>query len=51
MVPASERQLLLNDFNRTASDFGAAQPIHQLFEKPRCTPPPTPWPWSAKSAS
>ncbi|MCI0998214.1 condensation domain-containing protein, partial [Pseudomonas corrugata] len=32
VVPASERQLLLEDFNRTASDFGAAQPIHQLFE-------------------
>ncbi|CAN1601651.1 amino acid adenylation domain-containing protein [Pseudomonas mediterranea] len=32
VVPASERQLLLADFNRTASDFGTAQPIHQLFE-------------------
>ncbi|MBO1537085.1 non-ribosomal peptide synthetase [Pseudomonas sp. OA65] len=32
VLPASERQLLLTDFNRTASDFGAAQPIHQLFE-------------------
>ncbi|WP_422775841.1 amino acid adenylation domain-containing protein [Pseudomonas mediterranea] len=32
VVPARERQLLLEDFNRTASDFGPAQPIHQLFE-------------------
>ncbi|UVL81813.1 amino acid adenylation domain-containing protein [Pseudomonas sp. B21-028] len=32
VVPASERQLLLEDFNRTAGDFGPAQPIHQLFE-------------------
>ncbi|WP_413791435.1 amino acid adenylation domain-containing protein [Pseudomonas sp. N4] len=32
VVPASERQLLLEDFNRTTSDFGPAQPIHQLFE-------------------
>ncbi|SDU54479.1 non-ribosomal peptide synthetase [Pseudomonas mediterranea] len=32
VVPASERQLLLEDFNRTARDFGPAQPIHQLFE-------------------
>ncbi|WP_155742134.1 AMP-binding protein, partial [Pseudomonas fluorescens] len=32
VVPESERQLLLTDFNRTTSDFGTAQPIHHLFE-------------------
>ncbi|QBZ90211.1 amino acid adenylation domain-containing protein [Pseudomonas viciae] len=32
VLPETERQLLLADFNRTASDFGPAQPIHTLFE-------------------
>ncbi|WP_260963317.1 non-ribosomal peptide synthetase, partial [Pseudomonas citri] len=32
VLPASERQLLLDDFNHTATDFGPAQPIHHLFE-------------------
>ncbi|WVV46953.1 AMP-binding protein [Pseudomonas sp. NA13] len=32
VLPESERQLLLTDFNRTTSDFGTAQPIHHLFE-------------------
>ncbi|TWC12720.1 amino acid adenylation domain-containing protein, partial [Pseudomonas sp. SJZ085] len=32
VLPVGERQLLLEDFNHTARDFGPAQPIHQLFE-------------------
>ncbi|MDT8905201.1 amino acid adenylation domain-containing protein, partial [Pseudomonas prosekii] len=32
VLPDDERQLLLRDFNRTATDFGPAQPIHTLFE-------------------
>ncbi len=32
VLPETERQLLLGDFNHTASDFGPAQPIHTLFE-------------------
>ncbi|MFC6337392.1 amino acid adenylation domain-containing protein, partial [Pseudomonas karstica] len=32
IVPAAERQLLLNEFNHTASDFGVPQPVHALFE-------------------
>ncbi|MEL4170502.1 condensation domain-containing protein, partial [Pseudomonas sp. ZS001] len=28
VLPDDERQLLLRDFNRTATDFGPAQPIH-----------------------
>ncbi|WP_038436646.1 non-ribosomal peptide synthetase [Pseudomonas brassicacearum] len=32
VLPETERQLLLNDFNHTATDFGSAQPIHTLFE-------------------
>ncbi|MEJ1229330.1 amino acid adenylation domain-containing protein, partial [Pseudomonas sp. CCNWLW56] len=32
VLPDDERQLLLRDFNRTATDFGPAQPIHALFE-------------------
>ncbi|MTD22522.1 amino acid adenylation domain-containing protein, partial [Pseudomonas sp. CCM 7891] len=28
IVPAAERQLLLNEFNHTASDFGVPQPVH-----------------------
>ncbi|MCE6981589.1 amino acid adenylation domain-containing protein, partial [Pseudomonas frederiksbergensis] len=32
VVPGAERQLLLRDFNRTVTEFGAPQPIHALFE-------------------
>ncbi|WP_207291188.1 non-ribosomal peptide synthetase [Pseudomonas sp. FW300-N2C3] len=32
VLPDTERQLLLADFNHTATDFGTAQPIHHLFE-------------------
>ncbi|MES2821948.1 MAG: condensation domain-containing protein, partial [Pseudomonadota bacterium] len=32
ILPAAERQQLLVDFNASTSDFGPAQPIHQLFE-------------------
>ncbi|MEN4957725.1 syringomycin E biosynthesis non-ribosomal peptide synthetase SyrE, partial [Pseudomonas syringae] len=32
VIPQAERQLLLNDFNDTASDFAPAVPIHALFE-------------------
>ncbi len=32
VLPEAERQLLLNGFNDTATDFGPAQPIHTLFE-------------------
>ncbi|MDR8368295.1 AMP-binding protein, partial [Pseudomonas sp. JL3] len=32
VVPDAERQLLLRDFNRTVTEFGAPQPIHTLFE-------------------
>ncbi|WP_191488524.1 non-ribosomal peptide synthetase [Pseudomonas sp. FEN] len=32
VLPEAERQLLLKDFNNTASTFAQAQPIHALFE-------------------
>ncbi|WP_146042705.1 AMP-binding protein, partial [Pseudomonas sp. MPBD7-1] len=32
VLPDTERQLLLADFNHTATDFGTAQPIQHLFE-------------------
>ncbi|WP_207268115.1 non-ribosomal peptide synthetase [Pseudomonas sp. FW305-28] len=32
VLPDTERQLLLADFNHTATDFGTAQPIQYLFE-------------------
>lgn len=33
VIPQAERQLLLNDFNDTASDFAPVVPIHTLFEE------------------
>ncbi|MFJ7794116.1 amino acid adenylation domain-containing protein [Pseudomonas sp. NPDC096950] len=32
VLPAAERQQLLNSFNDTATEFAPAQPIHTLFE-------------------
>ncbi|MDA3136916.1 hypothetical protein HG619_20525 [Pseudomonas syringae] len=50
MVPEDERQLLLNDFNDTASEFAPAVSIHALFEHQSAAIPRL-WRWSTKTAN
>ncbi len=50
VVPEDERQLLLNDFNDTASEFAPAVSIHALFEHQSAAIPRL-WRWSTKTAN